>query len=132
MKTFLCFLLVMLPAAGISSGQEKKAETGKKQYLYLLRLEKTMTDPAAWTPEKNKIVQDHFVRLQKMLSDRTLILAGRTQVELDKTIGIVIYEADSFDEAKTIAENDPAVKAGIMTVEVFPYEVALMREGIKK
>lgn len=121
--TSIIFLIVV----NISFSQSKETQSSKKQYLYLLRLDKTMLDTAAWTPEKNKIVQEHFANLQKMLSDGTLILAGRTQNALDKTFGIVIYEADSFEEAKTIAENDPAVKAKIMTVEVFPYGVALMR-----
>ena len=127
MKKIFFTLLILLITANISLSQNNETQTVKKQFLYLLRLEKNMFDTAAWTPEKNKIVQEHFAHLQKMLSDGTLILAGRTQNALDKTFGIVIYEADSFEEAKSIAENDPAVKGKIMTVEVFPYEVALMR-----
>lgn len=127
MKKIFFTLLILLIATNISFSQNKEAQTVRKQFLYLLRLEKSMLDTSAWTPDKNKIVQEHFANLQKMLSDGTLILAGRTQNALDKTFGIVIYEANSFEEAKTIAENDPAVKAKIMSVEVFPYEVALMR-----
>ena len=104
----------------------------KKQFLYLLRLEKTMLDSAAWTPEKSKIVQNHFAYLQKLLAEGKLILAGRTQVDADKTFGIVIYEADNLEDANSIAENDPAVKGKVMTAEVYPYSVALIREGKEK
>jgi uncharacterized protein YciI len=131
MKKILICTIVFLVIAGVSVAQTDQKKMEKKQFLYLLRLEKSMDDSAAWTPEKSKIVQEHFARLQKMNDDGILILAGRTQNELDKTFGIVIYEASSFEEAKSIAENDPAVKGKIMTVEVFPYEVALMR-GQKK
>lgn len=109
-KTFL-IMTALIIIANISIAQNNSGKIEKKQFLYLLRLEKSMLDSSAWTPEKSKIVQEHFARLQKMLSDGVLILAGRTQVSDDKTFGIVIYEADSFEAAKTIAENDPAVKA---------------------
>ncbi|MFA7228605.1 MAG: YciI family protein [Melioribacteraceae bacterium] len=131
MKKILIIILIFF-AASIVYSQETGKGGSKKQFLYLLRLEKQMYDPAAWTPEKNSIVMEHFERLKKMLAEGFLILAGRTQVDLDKTIGLVIYEADSLEDAKKIAENDPAVKAGIMTVEVFPYEVALIKEIQKK
>ena len=125
----LGFTLLFLTFCISSSYSQTEGNTsGKKQYLYLLRLEKTMFDSAAWTPEKNKILQNHFAYLQKLLSDGKLILAGRTQVEADKTFGIVIYEADNFEAAKSIAENDPAVKGKVMTAEVYPYTVALIRE----
>lgn len=132
MKKLFCVLYIICVAANLSIAQGKENQTGKKQFLYLLRLEKSMYDSTAWTPEKNKIVQEHFAHLQKMLTDGILILAGRTQVTLDKIFGIVVYEADSFEKAKSIAENDPAVKGKVMTVEVFPYEVALMRDKEKK
>ncbi len=129
-KLFLIIVCMVISFGGLSAQQENKP--AKKQFLYLLRLEKTMLDSSAWTPEKSEIVSQHFARLKKMLADGNLILAGRTQVENDKTFGIVIYEANSFDEAKQIAESDPAVKAKIMSVEVYPYEVALMRGEEKK
>lgn len=120
-------LVIIFVSANVQMAQEKGTQTAKKQFLYLLRLDKSMWEQSAWTPEKNKIVLEHFSRLQKMLADGILIIGGRTQNELDKTFGIVIYEAGSFEEAKKIAEDDPAVKAGIMTVEVFPYSVALSK-----
>jgi uncharacterized protein YciI len=101
----------------------------KKQFLYLLRLEKSMRDTTAWTAEKQQVVAEHFARLQKMLNDGYLILAGKTLTDLKTTFGIVIYEADSIKEAEEIAGNDPAVKAGIMSVEVFPFKTALIKEG---
>jgi len=36
-------------------------------------------------------------------------------------------EAESETEARYLMENDPAVKNGIMTAELHPYRIALMR-----
>ena len=132
MKKLGLIFLFLTVAISSSYSQTEGNTMSKKQFLYLLRLEKTMLDPAAWTPEKNKILQNHFSYLQKLLADGKLILAGRTLVEDDKTFGIMIYEEENLEAAKSIAENDPAVKGKVMTVEVYPYSVALIREGKEK
>jgi uncharacterized protein YciI len=46
----------------------------------------------------------------------------------EKTFGIVIIDVSSEEEAKNIMENDPAVKEGVMTAELFPYRVALIKK----
>ena len=130
MKKVLSFILIMFLYPAVIFSQIGEGKSVKKQFLYYLRLEKSMLDSAAWTPEKNKIVEDHFAYLQKLLTDGKLILAGRAQVEDEKTFGIVIFEEESYEAAKAIAENDPAVKGKVMTAEVYPYAVALMR-GVK-
>lgn len=44
----------------------------------------------------------------------------------EKTLGIVVLEA-SEDEARRLMEEDPGVIKGIMSVDLFPYHVALIR-----
>jgi len=39
----------------------------------------------------------------------------------------VILEVESKEEALAIMNDDPAVAAGVMTAELFPYHVALIR-----
>lgn len=56
-------------------------------------------------------------------------MAGKTDGLDEKTFGIVIFEADSEEEAKLIMESDPAVAEGIMNAELFPYRVALMKNS---
>ena len=69
----------------------------------------------------------HFNVLEKLHKDGKLILAGRTLNMDEKTFGIVILEVESEQEAQTIMKNDPAVSEGIMTAELFPYRVALIK-----
>ena len=129
MKKVFYTLVLSIIMYNIFFAQTVSVKQEKKQFLYLLRLEKSMQDTTAWTAEKQQVVAEHFARLQKMLNDGYLILAGKTSTDLKTTFGIVIYEADSIKEAEEIAGNDPAVKAGIMSVEVFPFKTALIKEG---
>ena len=46
----------------------------------------------------------------------------------ESTLGIAIFEAEDESTARNIMENDPAVKGGVMTAELYPYQIALMRK----
>lgn len=100
----------------------------KKQFIYVLKLIPYLLDEKNWTSKEEVIVNSHFDKLQVLLKEGKLILAGRTQNMDEKTFGIVILEVDSEEEARNIMENDPSVAEGVMTAELFPYKVALFRE----
>ena len=101
-----------------------------QQFVYVLRPVPALRDPEAWTEREERVVGDHFRRLQALLAEGRLILAGKTN-DLDaRTFGLVIFEASSDEEARAIMASDPAVAEGIMTAELFPYRIALCREGL--
>ncbi len=85
-------------------------------------------DNSNWTNTDNMIVDQHLSNLKKLLEEGILVLAGRTLEEDDKTFGIVIFEAETDEQAEQIMLNDPAVKGGIMVSELHPYRVALIRK----
>lgn len=66
----------------------------------------------------------HFLYLQDLLKAGKLILAGP---ETTGKFGITIIETETEDEAREIMMNDPAVKSGIVSPELFPYRVSLIR-----
>lgn len=99
----------------------------KKQFLYTLKVVPRLVKAEGWTDADNKIVAQHAQRLQRLLTNGQLILAGRTLNEDEEAIGIVILEVESEAEARRLMESDPAVKAGIMQAQLFPYFIALMR-----
>lgn len=74
-------------------------------------------------PEENDIMMEHFGYLQGLLREGKLILAGPC---LDRTFGITVLKTDSEEEARSLMENDPAVKKGIMSAEFHPYRAALL------
>jgi uncharacterized protein len=99
-----------------------------KQFIYVLKLIPSLLDQSNWTEREDDIVNRHFYKLQDLIKEGRLILAGRTQNMDETTFGIVILEVESEEEAQTIMKNDPAVADGVMTAELYPYSVALMRK----
>jgi len=103
-------------------------ENTKKQFIYILKLIPTLLNVENWTDRDEEIVDRHFVKLQELLRDGKLVLAGKTSGLDEKTFGIVILEVESEEEAMNIMINDPTVAEGIMTAELYPYEVALIKK----
>ncbi|MFZ5352567.1 MAG: YciI family protein [Bacillota bacterium] len=103
-------------------------ENSKKQYIYIIKPIPRLLDENNWTDEDRAAIGRHVEALEKYKSEGRLILAGRTQTLNEKTFGIVIVEAGSEDEAYSMMINDPAVKEGLMTAELYPYKVAIMAD----
>lgn len=76
------------------------------------------------TDAEAAVLEHHEAYLRRLTADGVVILAGRTQ-NLDSTsFGIVIFRAGSAEEAEEIMRNDPGVREGVMSSELFPYRVA--------
>jgi uncharacterized protein YciI len=99
----------------------------KQQYIYVIKLIPRLLIADNWTEIEESIVNEHFTYLKEILSQKKLILAGKTDGSNEKTFGIVIFEADSLKETHEIMNNDPVIIKGIMIGELFPYRVALSR-----
>jgi uncharacterized protein YciI len=81
------------------------------------------------TDEENAVIEEHFGYLQALKAAGILILAGRTQVD-EGTFGITIFEAPDEITARAVMETDPAVAAGVMSATLYPYAVAVARDGL--
>lgn len=126
MKIFIS-LFILLSLSGIYA-QGNDSTSRNKQFIYVIRLIPKYQDEKNWDDNAKKTMLVHFKNLQDLLKEGKLLLAGRTDVELPITFGICVFNAKSLEEATEIGNNDPAVKAGMMTVEVFPFNVALMKK----
>lgn len=95
------------------------------EFLYRLTLVDRLFIEDNWTDLDEAIIGRHFAHLQALQKAGKLILAGKSAgLDVD-TIGLVIFKADSFEEARIIMNNDPAIKEGIMTGLLQKYTVAL-------
>lgn len=101
------------------------------QFLYKLKLIPELLLEENWTDKENSMVYEHFKVLQGLLKENKLIMAGKTDNLDASTFGLVILQVDSEEIARTIMENDPTVKGGIMTAELYPYSVALYNENFR-
>ena len=99
------------------------------QYLY--RIQPTRDEfMLESTPEADRIVGEHFDYLKGLTEEGVVLLAGRTLNTDPSSFGIVIFVAEDDASARTILENDPAVRAGVFRGELFPYSIALVSAAI--
>lgn len=128
MKRVLLFLALV--SASLAAHEAAADNPEKKQFCIMLKLSDRLAGkPAsAWSKADEEAVQAHFQRLKKMMDAGEVVLAGRTTNDDDATgFGIVIVEVADEPRAREIMEGDPAVGAGVMKAELFPYRVALLR-----
>jgi uncharacterized protein YciI len=76
------------------------------------------------TPAEQEVMREHFEYLKGLLEAGKLILAGPS---LEPPFGIIVFEAESEDEARRLVAADPSVAAGVQTPEVHPFRASLLR-----
>lgn len=91
-----------------------------KEFIYVLKLAKNRSEE--FSSAEEAIMEGHFDRLKKTLAEGRLVFAGPCE---DRAFGIVVFRAQSKEEAEKFMKNDPAVKHGIMTAELHPFHVSL-------
>ncbi len=99
-----------------------------RQFIYVLRIDAKLHDQSLWAEADRAAVSAHFEYLKAATEAGQVILAGRTVRDLDQTFGLVIFEANDETAARRFMDGDPAVRAGVMTAELHPYSVALIRK----
>lgn len=65
-------------------------------------------------------LQAHLAYMRQLKADQVLTLGGPFT---DDTGGLVVVQAESVSAARALADADPAVKDGVMVVEVHPWKV---------
>ena len=55
---------------------------------------------------------------------------GRTLTTDTSTFGLVIFEAETEEEANKLMNADPAVAAGVMKAQLFPFKAVLQRNEL--
>lgn len=102
------------------------------EYIYKITPVNRLKIEENWTDEDNKFTSDHFEYLLDLKSKGQLILAGKTDGLDETTYGIVIFTADSDEEAKSIMDNDPALKNNVMIGTLHKYSVAIFNKEYTK
>jgi uncharacterized protein YciI len=98
------------------------------EYLYRLVPTRAAMLTDGPTPEEDAAVEAHYARLQRLVAEGVVLLAGRTTQEDAATFGIVIFRAQSDVAARDMMLADPSVAAGEMRAELFPFRVSLLAE----
>jgi uncharacterized protein YciI len=74
------------------------------------------------TPETAKIQADHMANINAMAKTGKLVIAGPFE-NAGNYAGVFVFKVSSLEEAKALAESDPAVKVGRLAAEVHPWSV---------
>jgi len=72
------------------------------------------------TPNGQSILKEHVAYLYKLAADGTNMAAGPF-TDGGEIQGIAILKASTPDQAREIESSDPAVKAGIFTMDIAPF-----------
>lgn len=99
---------------------------------FIYRIQSTrlamLTDGPA--PEEQAVVAAHRAYLDRQAAAGVVLLFGRTATADAATFGIVILRADSMDTARRVMADDPAVRAGVMRGELFPFRLVGVGPGL--
>ncbi len=94
-------------------------------WLYLLRpVRLAMVDDP--TAAEAAIVSDHFAYLERLRDEGRLIVAGPSLAGED-TFGLVVLSIEDELEARAVMAADPAVTGGVMTAELRPLRLSVVR-----
>jgi uncharacterized protein YciI len=124
-RLFITSLILLFFSSPIFSqepkkGGEKAAPQIEMAVYYVGFLYRGPKWTAEETPEVERIQKEHMANIRKMAESGKLILAGPF-TDGGNLRGMFVFRADSLEEAKAMAEADPAVKAGRLVVEMHPW-----------
>lgn len=117
----LAMLVLGSMAMGVAAPLPAGAAEGDMTTVYLVLLKKGPKWSAEKTDSSKAIQEAHMANIRRMWEEKKLIIAGPTE---DPDLrGIFVLQAASVEEARSLAATDPAVKAGRLTVTVYPWWV---------
>jgi uncharacterized protein len=122
------FILLLIVYPAICQEAEKQEEKAEKKAItnpemttyyvgFLLRGPKWTPEV---TPEVERIQKEHLAHIRKMAESGKLILAGPF-MDGGNLRGMFVFRVETIEEAKTLSEADPAVKAGRLVVDLHPW-----------
>ena len=119
-------LAVSLVSVSLFAADEKptKAEPQFQMTTYVMGFLRKGPNWGQGSKEESARIQDgHMANIRKMAAAGKLIVAGPMGDDTDLR-GIFIFKAKSPDEVRAMAEEDPAIKAGRLVLELHPWFAA--------
>lgn len=108
------------------SAAKPAAEPAKFEFeqFQLVLLKRSPTPPKLSDAESQELQKKHIGHLEAMHTAGYLMIAGPLSDQADPTLrGVCLYKVASLAEARRLAEQDPAVKAGRLVVDVMTWNV---------
>lgn len=94
------------------------------RFMYRLRPSRSAMLTQGPTPDESRVIGEHFEYLTRAAAAGQVLLFGRTQTADESTFGIALLRFADAERAGEFMRADPAVRAGVMVAELFPFAVA--------
>jgi len=109
------------PAAAPAPEKKSAAPPEEMMRMYVLGL---IYGGAKWTPEKTeetaKNQEAHMANIGRLAEEGKLILAGPFAGN-DDLRGLFLFDVTTVEEARALADTDPAVQAGRLRVDLIQW-----------
>jgi uncharacterized protein YciI len=90
------------------------------QFAYLVRPALDRAFLASATPDQRDVFDRHGAYLERLHAEGRVLFAGRCW---DGPFGIVVLDVNDEDEAQAIVDDDPSVRLGLQTAQLYPFNV---------
>ena len=114
---FLCVVSVLVFAQDKKEGKEVK-EGEMKQYFLVLLKRGPVRNQDSTTSEK--IQAAHIANIERLYKKGKIDIAGPFGHDGDLR-GIFIFNCETYDEVLALCNTDPAIKAGKLIAEIYPW-----------
>lgn len=92
---------------------------GMKRYVWVIL--KTGTNQTTDQSFISECFRGHLANINRLADDGLLVVAGPLQKNDKNFRGIFILNVSTFDEAEELLQTDPAIKEGLLDVELFTW-----------
>jgi uncharacterized protein YciI len=101
---------------------------GMRSYVLAI-LKSGPNDDAITGEQRQEVFQGHFANMGRLAKEGKLVLAGPFGENDQAFRGLFVLAVTGTEEARALAESDPAVEAGVFVVEYLPWygSAALMQ-----
>ena len=134
-KIFLFCLCGILCSTVVFSQAKPKLKKGPrlenqiKQYWFVLI--KTGPNTEADSTSKKILLQKHMANINKLYYDGILKVAGPFGENENHWEGLFVFDCATKEEAENYVQTDPAIAAGLFTVDVVPWYTAPIGSFVK-
>lgn len=110
------------PATGYDAAlAQRLGADARGMKMYVLVVLKTGPNTTATDEERKRLFEGHFANISRLADEGKLAVAGPFGANDRQWRGLYIFNVATVAEALELTRTDPAVAAGIFTVEATPW-----------